>query len=109
LTSGHRSRLRHRPVAVPRLSASATSCRALYRNDERCAPWAGTAWGVVQTVNTYSAHVAQVRDGQGGQGTGRFDRQVAGLIDGTTDKETRATLDLLAKVTPRARRQALTV
>lgn len=33
----------------------------LYNGDERCAPWAGTAWGVVQTVNTYERWVATVR------------------------------------------------
>lgn len=102
-----------KPEASPRSRSTAERKReeltGLYRGDERCAPWQGTAWGVVQTVNTYSAHVAQVRDGQGGLGVARFDRQVSGLIDGTTDKETRATLDLLSRVTPRARRAALTV
>ncbi len=32
----------------------------LYRHDERVAPWAGTAWGVVQAVNTMTHHEAVV-------------------------------------------------
>lgn len=34
---------------------------ALYRHDDRSAPWQGTALGVVQAFNTYSHHYAQVR------------------------------------------------
>lgn len=33
----------------------------MYHNDPRCAPWSGTAWGVVQTVNTYERWNALVR------------------------------------------------
>lgn len=32
----------------------------LYRWDERVAPWAGTAHGVIQAVNTYDHHEATV-------------------------------------------------
>lgn len=34
----------------------------LYLHDERCAPWKGTAFGVVQTVNTYAHHETTVRN-----------------------------------------------
>lgn len=34
---------------------------SLYRSDERVAPWAGTAWGVLQAVNTYDHHFATVK------------------------------------------------
>jgi phage/plasmid-like protein (TIGR03299 family) len=34
----------------------------LYRKDARCADYAGTAFGVVQTVNTYNHHVVGVRN-----------------------------------------------
>lgn len=37
---------------------------ALYKHDERCAPWAGTAWGVVQTVNTWERWESNVRKGE---------------------------------------------
>ncbi len=33
----------------------------LYRHDPRVAPWAGTAHGVLQAVNTYDHHQAAVR------------------------------------------------
>lgn len=33
----------------------------LYRNDERSSPWVGTAFGVLQAVNTYANHDAIVR------------------------------------------------
>ena len=36
---------------------------ALYRHDDRSAPWNGTAFGVLQAVNTYAHHYAQVRGG----------------------------------------------
>ena len=33
----------------------------LYRHDDRVAPWAGTAHGVLQAVNTYEHHEGTVR------------------------------------------------
>ena len=33
----------------------------LYRHDPRVAPWAGTAHGVLQAVNTYEHHAGVVR------------------------------------------------
>lgn len=40
-----------------------STLNALYRHDDRCAPWMGTAFGVLQTTNTYAHHFAQVRGG----------------------------------------------
>ncbi len=37
----------------------------LYRHDPRVAPWAGTAHGVLQAVNTYDHHEAVVRGERG--------------------------------------------
>jgi phage/plasmid-like protein (TIGR03299 family) len=36
---------------------------ALWANDERVAPWKGTAFGVLQAHNTWNQHYAQVRKG----------------------------------------------
>lgn len=36
--------------------------KGLYDNDMRVAPWAGTAWGVVQAVNTHRHHIGTVRN-----------------------------------------------
>jgi phage/plasmid-like protein (TIGR03299 family) len=37
----------------------------LYRHDDRVAPWAGTAHGVLQAVNTYAHHEGTVRGDRG--------------------------------------------
>jgi len=41
--------------------AKRDSLTTLYRSDPRVAPWAGTAHGVLQAVNTYSQHEGVVR------------------------------------------------
>jgi phage/plasmid-like protein (TIGR03299 family) len=48
----------------------------LYRNDTRVAPWAGTAHGVLQAINTYEHHEAIVR------GTERAERNMLKTITG---------------------------
>lgn len=45
-------------LAVSKQSA----LRELWESDERVAPWAGTAWGVVQAVNTFTHHGQTVRN-----------------------------------------------
>ena len=62
----------------------------LYRYDSRVAPWTGTAFGVLQTVNTHKQHVATVR------GMSRPMRNADMAITGGIDKldaDTLATLD----------------
>lgn len=34
----------------------------LDRNDDRIAPWSGTGWGAVQTINTWAQHNSPIRD-----------------------------------------------
>lgn len=61
----------------------------LYKNDLRVSPWAGTGWGVVQAVNTYEHHVANVR------GAERAERNQLRAVTGgfdTLDAETVSTL-----------------
>lgn len=41
----------------------ANTIRAMYAHDDRVAPWAGTAFGVLQAFNTYALHEASVRGG----------------------------------------------
>jgi len=48
----------------------------MYRQDRRCAPWQGTALGVVQTVNTFGNHMSPVR------GADRVTRQMDNLWSG---------------------------
>jgi phage/plasmid-like protein (TIGR03299 family) len=64
----------------------------LYSNDLRVAPWAGTGWGVMAAVNTYTHHLQTVRGGS------RAERNMERVITGGIDKLDRATFDLLMSV-----------
>lgn len=64
----------------------------LYRHDERVAPWAGTAWGVVQAVNTMVHHEGIVRN------VSRAERNTERAVMGGADKLDRDTLDRLTAV-----------
>jgi phage/plasmid-like protein (TIGR03299 family) len=55
----------------------------LYHFDPRCAPWAGTKWGVIQTANTFNLHEATVRNTHGG---GRAERNQLKIISGQADR-----------------------
>lgn len=63
---------------------------AMYLHDDRCAPWNGTAWGVVQTVNTFAHHIATVK------GATRPERNMMRAVKGecdTLDMDTLKALD----------------
>lgn len=65
----------------------------MYRSDARVAPWAGTAWGVVQAVNTYRHHEGIVR------GAARPLRNMELAVTGefeALDAQTIAQLDLVS-------------
>ena len=64
----------------------------LWNADERVKPWAGTAYGVVQAVNTHAHHVAVVR------GAGRAERNMERMVQGKWDALDRNTLALLERV-----------
>lgn len=66
------------------------SLERLYRHDERSAPWAGTAYGVLQATNTMVHHEQTVR------GANRAERNFERAITGGVDRLDRDTLDLLA-------------
>jgi phage/plasmid-like protein (TIGR03299 family) len=55
-------------------------------NDERVAQWKGTAFGVVQAVNTYNHHVRDVRN------VSRDERNTLAMVKGERHKEDAATL-----------------
>jgi phage/plasmid-like protein (TIGR03299 family) len=50
----------------------------LWKSDPRVAPWKGSAWGVVQAVNTWQTHLQTVRNAH------RFERQMTNALDGDT-------------------------
>jgi hypothetical protein len=66
---------------------------ALYKNDERAAPWKGTAFGVLQAFNTYQHHNSQVRGG-----VPRIIRNMEGAVSGKFGKADKNVLDILAEV-----------
>ena len=69
----------------------------LYNKDERCSPWNGTAYGVMQTVNTYNQHVRNVNKSEG-QEVARAERNFQNLIMGKTEQEDNDTWNKLSKV-----------
>jgi phage/plasmid-like protein (TIGR03299 family) len=64
----------------------------LWNHDQRVEPWKGTAFGVLQAVNTYEHHEAQVR------GMDRADRNMLRAIKGEFDAVDAGTLGTLAGV-----------
>lgn len=64
----------------------------LYRHDQRVAPWAGTAHGVIQAVNTWEHHEGTVR------GTTRAERNMMRTVTGDFGKTDRQALDALNRI-----------
>jgi hypothetical protein len=64
----------------------------LWNHDARVTPWRGTAWGVVQAVNTYVHHEQTVR------GMDRAERNMLRAVDGGADALDTATLTTLRKI-----------
>ena len=67
---------------------------ALWKNDERVAPWRGTSYGVLSAFNTWNAHLKVVRGADGG----RAERNMVKVLAGQTGKEDREVLRVLAEV-----------
>jgi len=65
---------------------------AMYRHDNRAAPWNGTAFGVVQAVDTWTQHEAIVR------GATRAERNMMNVITDKITKTDREALDALRLV-----------
>lgn len=62
----------------------------LYRSDQRVAPWADTAWGVMAMMNTYNQHVSTMK------GENRPEKNMLQTVHGKVgeaDKSTLADLD----------------
>lgn len=64
----------------------------LWNHDNRVAPWHGTAWGVVQAVNTYTHHEQTVR------GAGRVERNMLRAVTGGVDELDHTTIQTLNSV-----------
>lgn len=71
------------------------SLTQLWTSDERVAPWHGTAFGVVQAVNTYTHHEQTVR------GATRPERNALRAVTGDIDEVDLGTLATLTRVLDR--------
>lgn len=69
-----------------------TALEAMYENDNRVAPWAGTAWGIVQLVNTFEHHGGIIR------GATRADRNMLRAVNGATEKSDRETFATITEL-----------
>lgn len=67
---------------------------ALYNNDPRVAPWQGSAFGVLQAVNTYRLHDSQVK----GDAHTRSERNMLDTLTGKGADADNGTLEALARV-----------
>lgn len=81
-------------MALTKAEAKRERIAAMYRNDMRCAPWSGTAFGVLQTFNTWSHHEKPTRSD-----TIRAERNMLSAIDGTLTDETAQVMNALALAT----------
>ena len=68
------------------------SLARLYRHDARVAPWAGTAWGVRQAVNTHGQHEGIVR------GASRAERNMINTINGTVEDTDNEAMSVLNRI-----------
>jgi phage/plasmid-like protein (TIGR03299 family) len=65
----------------------------VYRGDSRVTPWAGSAWGVIQAVNTHMHHYGNVR-----QSTNRVERNMLRAVKGEVAGNDFAALTTLESV-----------
>ena len=66
--------------------------KRLWIRDPRVSPWKGTAWGVLQAVNTFTHHEGIVR------GTSRDERNMLNAIKGKTAETDEHALKVLGKI-----------
>ena len=72
--------------------AKQDSMRQLWNHDARVSPWKGTAWGVLQAVNTWGHHVQKVR------GATRQERNDHNMVTGAQAKVDNEALSLLDRI-----------
>ena len=82
--------------AINGATAKRDELTGLINSDPRCSPWRGTAWGAVQTFNTWSQHIQPVR------GAHRDDRNLMATINGDWDAHDNRTVHAVRRVLTRA-------
>lgn len=83
--------------AINGATAKRDELTGLINSDPRCSPWRGTAWGAVQTFNTWSQHVQPVR------GAHRDDRNTLSTLSGDWDSHDDRTVAAVRRVLLRTR------
>jgi phage/plasmid-like protein (TIGR03299 family) len=81
-------------VAMTKAENKRAELIQLYYNDERVAPWKGTAYGVSAAYNTWRQHMGTVR-----KGVPRHVRNMENLVNGKTGTEDANVIEVLASVT----------
>lgn len=74
---------------------------ALYHSDKRVSAWSGTAFGVLQAVNTYANHHVMVQDKSGdemGETATRVQRNMLRTVAGKWGEIDKSTLETLDKI-----------
>jgi phage/plasmid-like protein (TIGR03299 family) len=79
--------------ALTRADTKRERIAAMYRNDNRCAPWNGTAYGVLQTLNTWTQHERPTRGD-----TQRAERNMIETINGSIGKADAEVMTAISKV-----------
>lgn len=80
-------------MALTKAEAKRETIAGMYRSDERCAPWTGTAFGIVQTFNTWNHHEKPTR----GE-TIRAERNMQDALNGNTTSANAEVLSVIDKV-----------
>lgn len=80
-----------RPQAISRATNKQEAIRHMYKYDERCAPWQGTALGVLNAFNTYYHHLS-------GKDESRVERNALNALHGKTDEFDRQVLRVMNDV-----------
>lgn len=65
----------------------------LYKHDVRIAPWSGTAWGVLQTANTWNQHYRTTKGD-----TSRYERNMMNFFDGKSGQDDQKTRKIMEAV-----------
>ena len=81
-------------AALTKWDNSHDTLTALYRNDDRVAPWAGTGFGAIQAVNTWRHHYQVAKNVAGG----RPERNMINRLDGTNAKADAKALEQLLAI-----------
>lgn len=77
--------------AVSRIENKQERIKDMYRNDPRCAPFMGTALGVIQTFNTFNQHIV-------GKDDNRVERNMMNALTGKVHSSDRSVMEAIEQM-----------